>query len=64
MRFKCRNFLVGVVVEDPQLEVVGTGDKPVLARDKSNTSDRDLRDLECFYNCAGFVVVDIDRAII
>ena len=35
-------FLVGVVVEDTKLEIVRTSDKPVLARDKLDASDRDL----------------------
>jgi hypothetical protein len=35
-------FLVGVVVEDAKLEVVRTGDKPVLTGDEFDTSNRDF----------------------
>ena len=35
-------FLVGVVIEYAKLEIVRTGDEPVLTRDEFDTSYRDF----------------------
>jgi hypothetical protein len=64
MRLKCRNLLVGVIIVNSQLEIVGTGDKPVLARNESNASDRDFCDLKRFDDYARFMVIDIGCAIV
>ena len=53
-----------VIVEDPELEVVGACDKPVLAGDEANAADRHLRDLERLDQCAGVMIIDIDRAVV
>ena len=42
MGFESGYFLVGVVVEDTKLEIVRTGDEPVLTGDEFDTSNRDF----------------------
>ena len=64
VRFEGRNLFVRVVVEDAELEVVGAGDEPVLAGDEADAADRYFCDLEGLDQRAGFVVVDVDRAIV
>ena len=59
-----RYFLVSVVVEDAKLEIIRTGYKPVLARDKFNASNGDLRDFESLDDCTGLVVVDVNGAVV
>ena len=55
---------MGVVVEDAKLEVVGAGDKPVLAGNEADAADWDLSDLEGLDHRAGFMVVDVYRAVV
>ena len=64
VRFKGRNLFVRVVVEDPKLEVITTGDEPVLAGNEANATDRDLSDLERLDQRAGIVVIDVNSAIV
>jgi hypothetical protein len=64
MGLKCGNLFVGVVVENTQLEVVGTSHEPVLASNKFDTTNRDLRDLKSLDQSACFVVVDVDTPIV
>lgn len=64
MCLKAGDLFVCVVVEDAKLEVVGASHKPVLARDKSNTSYGDFADFKCLHKCTRFVVVDVDRAVV
>ena len=64
MRLKCRNLLMGVVVEDTQLEVVASCDAPVLAGDEANATDGGVSDLERLDQRAGIVVIDVNSAIV
>ena len=64
VRLKSRDFFVRVVVEDTELEVVGAGDEPVLAGDEADAADRYFCDLKGLDQRAGFVIVDVDRAIV
>ena len=64
VRLKSRDFFVRIVVEDPELEVIATGDEPVLAGNEANAADGDLSDLERLDQRAGIVVVDINSAIV
>ena len=64
MRLESDDLLVRVVVEDPELEVITTGDEPVLAGNEANAADGDLSDLERLDQRAGIVVVDINSAIV
>jgi hypothetical protein len=58
------DLLVGVVVEDAELEVVRAGDEPVLAGDEAGAADGDLGDLEGLEDGAGVDVVDLDGAVV
>ena len=62
--FERRDFFVGVVVEDSQLEVVRARDKPVLPWNESYTSYGDLGNFKGFYDCSCFMVVDVDGAVV
>jgi len=64
MGLKRDNLLVGVVVKDAQLKIVGTCYEPVLASDKFYAADGNFSDLECFDDCACIMIVDVDRSII
>jgi hypothetical protein len=64
MGLELRDFFVGVVVEDTKLEVVTSGDKPILPSDESQTPNWDFRHLECFYQRARLSIVDVNRAVI
>ena len=46
--FEGCNLFGGVVVVDTELEVIWTADNPVLPRDESTGTDRDIGKLECF----------------
>jgi hypothetical protein len=48
VRFKGRDLFGGVVVVDTKLEVIRTADNPVLPRNESTGTDRDISELECF----------------
>ena len=48
MCFKGRDLFGGVVVVDTKLEVIRTADNPVLPRNESTGTDRDISELECF----------------
>ena len=58
------DLLVRVVIEDAKLEVVGASNEPVLPRNEAHTTNRNLCDFERFHDCAGFVIVNIDAAIV
>ena len=64
MGFKGDNFLVSIVIEDSELEIIGTRNEPVLAGDEAHAANGDLCDLESLDERAGVVVVDVDCAII
>ena len=64
VRLKSRDFFVRVVVEDPEMEVITTGDEPVLAGNEANAADGDLSDLERLDQRAGIVVVNVNSAIV
>lgn len=64
VRFKCRDFLVCVVIENAKLEVIRSRDKPVLAGDEFHAAHWNLCDFKCLDEGAGFVVVDVNRSII
>jgi hypothetical protein len=53
-----------VVVEDAELEVVQTSDKPVVASDKFDASHWSLCNFKGFDDCTGFVVVNVDGAFV
>ena len=61
---KGRDLFMRVIVEDPELEVVGACDKPVLAGNEANAADRHLRDLERLDQCAGVMIIDVDCAVV
>lgn len=44
------NLLGGVVVVDPNLEVIGANDEPVLAGDEATSSYRDIGNFKGLYN--------------
>lgn len=46
--FEGGNLLGGVIVIDAELEVVRTADNPVLARNESTGTNRNIGKLECF----------------
>lgn len=51
MSLEAGYLLGGVVVVDTKLEIVGTADYPVLARDEAASADRDVGELEGLDNC-------------
>ena len=46
------------------MEVVGAGHEPVFARNKANTANRDFCNFKCLDKSSGFVIVDVDRAVV
>jgi hypothetical protein len=62
MSFKRRDLLRGVVVEDAEMEVVGTNHEPVLSGDEAASADRDVGDLEGLDEGLGLVGPDVDMA--
>lgn len=46
--FEGGDLLGGVIVIDAELEVVRAADNPVLARDESTGTDRNIGKLKCF----------------
>lgn len=58
------NLLVGVVIEDAQLEVVRASNEPVFSGDELDTANWDGGDLKGLDECASFVVVDIDGTVV
>lgn len=58
------NPLQGVVIEHPDLHVVGAGDDPVLARHELRRSHRQIAHLECLHQGLRLVVPDVDVALI
>lgn len=61
---KCDNLLVGVVIEDAQLEVVRASNEPVFSGNELDTAHRNGGDLKCLDKCASFVVVDVDGTVV
>lgn len=61
---KSDDLLVGVVIERAQLKVIGTCNKPVLARDEADTSHGNLCNFKSLHKCTGFVIIYVDRAIV
>ena len=45
------DLLRGVIVVYSQLEVIGAADNPVLARNETSSSNRDIGELECLDDC-------------
>lgn len=64
MCLECGDFFMSVVVEDPQLEVVRASNEPVLARNETDTSNRNFSDFKRLHQRCSFVIVDVDCAII
>jgi hypothetical protein len=64
MGLKCSDLLMGVVVEDTQLEIVGACDKPVFAADKLDAANRDFCNLKSFDHCSCVVVIYVDSAVV
>jgi hypothetical protein len=64
MRLKGGNLFMRVVVEDPELKVIRTGDKPVLSGDEFGASNGNFSNLEGFDESPGVVVVDVDGAVV
>jgi hypothetical protein len=64
MGLECRDFFVSVVIEDAELEVVGAGDEPVLARNEFAATNGDLGNLERLDDSACLVVINVHGAII
>lgn len=62
MGFETCDFLRGVVVIYPELEVIGAGNQPIFARNKSASPDRDVSEFEGLDNGAGFVRPNMDMA--
>ena len=60
MSLELDDLLVRVVVEDPQLKVITSGDEPVLPGDESDATDRNLRDFKRFDDGGREVVIDLD----
>jgi hypothetical protein len=58
------DFLMRVVVEDAQLEIICTSNEPVFARDEFNASNGDLCDLKGLHERPRFVVVNVDSTVI
>lgn len=58
------DFLVCIVIENPQLEVVRSRNEPVFSRNKTDTTDGHFGDFEGFDEGACFVVVDVNAAVI
>ncbi len=53
-----------IVVEYPQLEVVGACHEPVLARYEAHTANRHLCHFKCLDQGTSFVVIDVDCAVV
>ena len=48
MCFEGSDLFGGIVIVDTKLEVIRTADNPVLPRNESTSTDRDIGELECF----------------
>ena len=64
VRLKRNDLFMRVVVEHAQLEIVRTGNEPILARDKTHTSYGYFCDFECLYERARFKVVGVYTPIV
>jgi hypothetical protein len=64
MGFKGRNLFVGVVVENTQLEVVGTSHEPVLPGNKLDAANWNLGNFEGLDQSTCFVVVNVDTSVV
>jgi hypothetical protein len=64
VRLKRDDLFVRIIIEDAQLEVIRTGNEPVLARDEAYTSNGYFRNLEGFHEGTGIGVVDVHAAIV
>ena len=64
VRLKCRDLLVCVVVEDPQLEVVRAHHKPIFASNELDAAGWHFRHLKGLDECSSLVVVYIYGAIV
>lgn len=64
MGFEGRDFLMCIVVERPQLEVVGASDKPLFTGDEMNASDGNIGDLKGFDHSTSLVVVNLHSAVV
>lgn len=51
MRFETRDLLAGIVVVDPQLEIIAPGNDPILACYEPSCSDGDICEFESFDYC-------------
>ena len=64
VRLKRNDLFMRVVIEHAQLEIVRTGNEPILARDKTHTSYGYFCDFECLYERARFKVVGVYTSIV
>lgn len=61
---ECSHLFMCVVIEYSKLEIIRTGDEPVFACNKFDTTNWDFSNFECFYYSASLVVIDVDCAIV
>lgn len=64
MSLERNDFLMRIIIEDPQLEVVRTSDEPLFTCNEPNTSYRYLGNFERLDQSARIVVVEVHRSII
>ena len=64
VRLERNDLLMRVVVEDAQLEVVRTGNKPVFTGNETHTAYGNLCDFKSLDERTGFEVVDVNIAVV
>ena len=64
MSFELVNSLKSVVVENPDLHVIGTRHDPALPRDELGCTDRKITDLKRFDKKLALVVPNVDVSVV
>ena len=64
VRFKSRNLLVRIVIEDTKLEVIGSSNEPVLSWDEAYATNGDFCNFKGFHDSACFMIVNVDAPVI
>lgn len=64
MCFKGNYFLVCVIVEDSELEVIAPCNKPVLPGNKFRAANGNFCNLKRLYKRSSFMVVDMYRSVV
>ena len=59
---KRRDLLLGIVIEDTKLEVVGPSNEPVLLWDEAYAMNGDFYNFKG-HDCAYFMIVDVDDSV-